>query len=475
MDILTRTVSEPLRRILPGIAIDLAHAYRRAGFGLWLVGGWVRDALLGSVHADLDFATDAGPEGSLEVLDKWSGGKVWTTGFEFGTVAAQRGDTRIEVTTFRTEVYPPDSRNPEVSFATDLETDLSRRDFTINALAITLPEVSLVDPFGGAADLAGKRIRTPLEPEVSFGDDPLRMLRALRFASTLDFVIDPGTLEAIGRMRERLAIVSLERIRDEFTKLMLGKVPSRTLYLVDATGLAEEFLPELPALKLEQDPVHRHKDVFHHSLAVLENVCSMDVEDPDLALRLAALLHDIAKPKTRQITPEGVTFHHHEVVGADIAELRLKELRYPSRLVQEVRELIYLHLRFHGYGEHWSDRAVRRYVRDAGALLGKLNLLVRADCTTRNPRRAQELAGRIDELELRIRELAAQEELARLRPSLDGHEVMQHLGLPPGPLVGQALEFLMDIRLDEGEISKEEAHARLAEWYARMGRGDASP
>lgn len=454
-------------RSIPAAAKDLAEAYARAGFGVWLVGGWVRDALLGAAAPDLDFATDARPPQSLEILSGWSKGKVWKTGMEFGTLGAERDGTRVEVTTFRSEVYRHDSRNPEVSFAEDLTSDLSRRDFTINAMAIALPDVEIVDPFGGLHDLAAGRIRTPLAPEVSFSDDPLRMLRALRFTSTLGFEVDPALLVAIDGMRERLAIISRERVRDEFSKLMLGREASRALDLAASTGLASEFLPELPALRLEQDPVHRHKDLFRHTLAVLDNVCEADREEPDLILRLAALLHDVGKPKTRQVGPEGVTFHHHEAVGAQMAESRLRELRYAGRVVEEVREVVYLHMRFHSYRLGWTDRAVRRYVRDAGALLGRLNTLVRADCTTRNPERATALARRIDELEERIRDLAASEELLRLRPALDGHEVMARLGIPPGPLVGEALDFLMEIRLDEGEISKEEALGRLDEWFAR--------
>lgn len=454
---------------IPPPAVRLAEVFARAGFGLWLIGGWVRDALLGTVHSDLDFATNARPNETQEVLTRWAKGKIWTTGFAFGTVGAQKGDLRVEVTTFRSEVYRDDSRNPEVHFADDLETDLSRRDFTVNALAISLPGGEVIDPYSGLQDLAGGRIRTPLEPEVSFSDDPLRMLRALRFASTLGFVIDPSVLDGIERMRDRLSIISRERIRDEFSKLMLGKSGSSALDLAVSTGLANEFLPELPALRLEQDPIHRHKDVFRHTLAVLDNVVETDKEDPDLALRLAALLHDIGKPKTRQITSDGVSFHHHEVVGADIAEARLRELRYPSRLIATVRELVYLHLRFHTYRLGWTDKAVRRYVRDAGPLLGQLNTLVRADCTTRNIARAQELSRRMDELEFRIRELAAKEELSRMRPALDGNEVMEHLGIRPGPVVGEALEVLMEIRMERGEVSKEEAFNHLDRWWRARG------
>lgn len=448
------------------MAFDLAEAFAARDFGIWLVGGWVRDALLGKVQEDLDFATDARPEQSLEILKAWGWGRPWTTGFEFGTVGVQAGDQRLEVTTFRQEVYRADTRNPEVAFAEKLETDLSRRDFTINALAIKLPEVELVDPFGGLSDLAAKRIRAPISAEISFSDDPLRMLRAVRFASTLDFELDPSVSDAIAAMHDRLGIVTRERVRDELSKLMLGRAPSRGLDLATRTGLAGEFLPELPALSLEQDPIHRHKDVFHHTLAVLDNVCASDRDEPDLVLRLAAVLHDVGKPKTRQITPEGVSFHHHEVVGAEMAEARLRELRYPSRVVAEVRELVYLHLRLHSYKLGWTDRAVRRYVRDAGHQLGRLNALIRADCTTRNPKRARELARRVDELEEWIRDLATREELGRMRPALDGHEIMEHLGIKPGPLVGEAYNFLMEIRMDEGEIPKDEAYRRLDEWRA---------
>jgi poly(A) polymerase len=457
---------------IPKIAFELARAFEARGFGIWLVGGWVRDALLGRVQEDLDFATDARPEQSLEALKAWGRGKPWTTGFEFGTVGVQVGEHRLEVTTFRREVYRADSRNPEVTYADDVETDLSRRDFTINALAIRLPEVELVDPFGGLSDLAARRIRAPLSPEVSFSDDPLRMLRAVRFASTLDFEIDPAVMAAIGAMHERLGIVSRERVRDELSKLMIGAAPSRGLDLATQSGLAGEFLPELPALQLEQDPIHRHKDVFRHTLAVLDNVCALDRDRPDLVLRLAAVLHDVGKPKTRAITPEGVSFHHHEVVGARMAEHRLKELRYPSKVVDAVKELVYLHLRLHSYKLGWTDRAVRRYVRDAGPLLGQLNSLIRADCTTRNPARARELARRVDELEEWIRDLASREELSKMRPALDGHEIMARLGIKPGPLVGEAYEFLMEIRMDEGEIPKEEALRRLDDWYAARGAPD---
>jgi len=451
---------------IPEPALSLARSYKTSGYGLWLVGGWVRDAILGDTHSDLDFATDALPEESVKILKKWSGASPWTSGIEFGTVGAQKDSNKMEVTTFRSETYPEDSRNPSVTFARDLKTDLSRRDFTINAMAIELPEQEIIDPFGGLKDLSERRIVTPLGSELAFSDDPVRMLRALRFASTLDFNVDPEVLAGITKMAPRLKIVSRERVRDEFTKLILGKAPARALHLAAETSLAEQFIPDLPRLKLEQDPIHRHKDVYTHTLAVFEKVTLSDADDPDLALRLAALLHDIGKPKTRQITPKGVTFHHHEVVGADMAEARLRDLRYPGRLIDEVREIVYLHLRFHTYRLGWTDKAVRRYVRDAGAALGKLNTLVRADCTTRNMEKARRLGRRMDELEQRIAELASKEELSRVRPALDGGQVMAHLDLKPGPIIGQALDFLMEIRMDEGPIPEEEAKRRLTEWYA---------
>ena len=454
------------RNAVPGPALELAQAFGQAGWPLYLVGGWVRDALIGTVSPDLDFTTPAPPQESLRLLDRWSRARVWTTGIEFGTVGAQKDKVRVEVTTFRTERYTEGSRNPTVTFATELDTDLSRRDFTINAMAIAVPEVKLIDPFGGLDDLAQRRIRTPLSPEISFEDDPLRMLRALRFASTLDLVINPEVISAIGALHSKLRIVSAERIREELNKLVTGRAPSRALRLAGETGLAGEFFPELPRLHLEQDPIHRHKDVFGHTLAVLDNAIALEDGGPDLILRLAAIFHDVGKPATREITPEGVTFHHHEVVGAEMTEARMRALRYPAATIAQVRQLVYLHLRLHSYRLGWTDKAVRRYVRDAGALLGTLNTLVRSDCTTRNERKAAQLSARIDELEERIRDLAAREELMALRPALDGRQVMEHLGVPPGPVVGRALAFLMEIRLDEGEISEEEAYRQLDTWWA---------
>jgi poly(A) polymerase len=440
----------------------LAAKFRAASHELYLVGGWVRDAALGRTHEDLDFATDATPDETLELV-KPIATNVWLQGVEYGTVGAEIDDLRMEITTFRTERYQPSSRHPDVSFAPDIETDLSRRDFTINAMAIRLPERDKVDPFDGVGDLEARLIRTPIDPDESFGDDPLRMLRAFRFASQLDFRIDDSVMEAVGRLKEKLTTVSAERIRDELSKLLLGQSPGRALEAAEETGITDLFLPELSSLKLEQDPVHRHKDVFHHTLAVVERT------DPKLELRLAALLHDIGKPKTRRIGPEGVSFHHHEIVGAKMAADRLRELRYPNEIVDAVGELIRLHHRFHTYRLGWTDSAVRRYVRDAGGLLGDLNALVRADCTTRNPDRARTLAERMNELEARIAELATREQLDRIRPDLDGVQVMAFLGVPPGPVVGEALEWLLEARLEEGPLGEDEAYRRLEAWAHGKG------
>lgn len=442
--------------------LDLADRFTAAGHELYLVGGPVRDALLGRPHQDLDFATSATPDKTLALV-KPVADNVWLQGAKFGTVGAEIAGVHMEITTFRTERYQPSSRHPDVSFESDIETDLSRRDFTVNAMAVRLPDREPVDPFGGVKDLSAKVLRTPIAPEESFSDDPLRMLRAFRFASQLDFGVDSASMDAIAALKERITTVSAERIRDELARLLLGQKPGRALELAEATGLTEYFLPELSALKLEQDPVHRHKDVFHHTLAVIERT------DPVLELRLAALLHDIGKPRTRRIGPEGVSFHHHEVVGSDMAEQRLRALRFPNDVVLAVKEIIRLHHRFHTYRLGWTDSAVRRYVRDAGSLLGPLNDLVRADCTTRNAVKAKELGRRMDELEARIAELAEKEELARIRPELDGNQVMAFLGVPPGPIVGEALAFLLELRLDEGLVGEEEAYERLESWARDRG------
>ena len=437
--------------------------FRDANHELHLVGGWVRDAVVGRQGKDIDLATDAKPAEVIRILQGWADSRH-LVGIRFGTVGARKGDFELHITTFREEVYQEDSRHPEVTFAREIEADLSRRDFTINAMAVRLPDGELIDPFRGLYDLAHGKLKTPLEPEISFGDDPLRMLRAARFMSTLGVKPLPEVVQAIARMHERLRIVSPERIQEELSKLLQGTHVDRALMLIVDTGLADVFLPELPALRLEQDPVHQHKDVFRHTLAVVKQ-CAKD----NLVLRLAALLHDIGKPKTREITPEGVQFHHHEVVGARMAEERLRALRYPERVVQDVRKLVELHLRFHTYGAGWTDGAVRRYVRDAGHLLDDLNQLTRADCTTQNPRTAEMFRRLQDDLEERIARLAEQENLAAIRPPLDGHQIMQHLGLEPGPLVGEAREFLLEHRLEHGPIEEEYAYRLLEEWARKRG------
>ena len=458
--------SDALKGILevPDVARELGALFQRAGYQLYMVGGAVRAAVLGQSAREFDFATDARPHEVTALLQDWADAR-YLIGVRFGTVGARKGGDVVEITTFREEVYAEDSRHPVVTFAKDIETDLSRRDFTVNAMAIRLPDVEFVDPFKGLYDLAHKRLRTPLAPEVSFGDDPLRMLRAARFVSTLGMEPAPEVVEAITEMRDRLRIVSAERVQGELSKLLLGDHVDRGLDFLVRTGLADIFLPELPALQVEQDPVHRHKDVFRHTLAVVKRT------EPDLVLRLAALLHDIGKPQTRQITPEGVQFHHHEVVGARMAEERLKALRYPGDVVSDVRTLVEMHLRFHTYRLGWSDGALRRYVRDAGPLLDRLNQLTRADCTTQNPDKARALAALQDELEERIARMAEDENLAAIRPPLDGNQVMEHLGIPPGPQVGEALSYLLELRMDRGPIPEDEAYRLLDEWWRQKGHG----
>jgi poly(A) polymerase len=450
---------------VPPLAIELGERFRTARYQLYLVGGAVREQLMGHPsRGDFDFATDAKPEVTLRILQGWAEAK-YLQGIRFGTVGAMKAGVDLEITTFRKEIYPQDDRHPHVTFGDRIEDDLARRDFTVNAMAIRVPEGEFVDPFGGVRDLAAKRLDTPLDPEVSFGDDPLRMVRAARFISSLELTPTQRVIQAMREMADRLEIVSAERIRDELSRLLLSPNPSRGLELIVATGLADRFLPELPALRLQQDPVHRHKDVLKHTFVVVENC------ESDLVLRLAALLHDIGKPGTRQITPEGVQFHHHEVVGARMAEVRLRALRYPNEVVTDVVKLVEMHLRFHSYRLGWSDSAVRRYVREAGSLLDRLNQLVRADCTTRNREKAKALAALQDDLELRIARLSEQENLDQLRPPLDGNQVMEHLGIAPGPLVGEALDHLMEQRLDRGPISEEEAYRLLDAWWRNRNGG----
>ena len=445
----------------------LATRFTDAGHRLYLVGGVVRDAVLDRLQpgGDLDFTTDAHPSQTLDLVKGWADA-VWTQGQRFGTIGLAKAGRNMEITTHRAEAYRPDSRKPDVSFADAVEADLARRDFTVNAIALSLPDLRLYDPFDGIDDLAASRLRTPLAPEESFSDDPLRMLRAARFVAGYRLTPDPALIEAISTLRSRLDIVSDERIRDEFDKLMVVEQPAAGLWLLVETGLAEEFLPELPALALEQDPIHRHKDVLAHTIAVVENT------SPQRLLRLAALFHDVGKPKTRSFGPNGlVSFHHHEMVGARMTRDRMRALRYSVEDIETVSRLVELHLRFHTYRMGWTDSAVRRYVRDAGPLLEQLNELTRCDCTTRNPAKARALARRMDELEERITALQAQEELRAIRPDLDGNQVMAHLGLPPGPAVGEALAFLLELRLDEGPLGQEEAGRRLDAWYASRPTG----
>jgi poly(A) polymerase len=458
---------------------ELAERFARAGHRLYLVGGSVRDAIVApagpprgpagvdedghrpqGAPQDLDLTTDALPEETEAVVRGWAD-SVWLQGRRFGTVGATKGGRVYEITTHRAETYLPESRKPEVAFGDSVEVDLSRRDFTVNAMALSLPELELIDPYGGLGDLAARRLRTPLDPHVSFGDDPLRMLRAARFVAGLGMVPDEELVAAVREMAERLRIVSAERVRDELDKLLVVPTPSPGLWFVVETGLAAQFLPEVPALALEQDPIHRHKDVLAHTLAVVDKTSS------DRLLRLAALLHDIGKPRTRAFGEGGVTFHHHEVVGARMARDRLEALRYPKGDIEVVVRLVELHLRFHTYRLGWTDKAVRRYVRDAGPLLERLNELTRSDCTTRNPARAKALARRMDELERRIAELRAAEELDAIRPELDGRQVMEQLGIPAGPLVGEALAYLLELRLEEGLLGEDEVRRRLHDWWAR--------
>ena len=456
----------------------LASAFAAAGHRLYVVGGTVRDLLLGDASFttadDIDLTTSARPD-EIKACLNGVADAVWTQGERFGTIGARIGDRVYEITTFRAESYTDDSRKPHVVYADDVETDLARRDFTVNAMALEVTSTApvLVDPHDGAIDLATKVLRTPLSPEESFSDDPLRMLRAARFITRLDLVPTDDLVAAVRDMASRLAIVSAERIRDEFDKLICAAHPTAGLWFLVETGLADQFLPELPAMRLEHDPIHRHKDVLTHTFAVVENVrphaeLEEDRRDFDFRIvRLAALFHDIGKPRTRgYLKGKGTTFHHHDVVGAKMTKRRLVEMRYSNDDVEAITELVALHLRFHTYRLGWSDSAVRRYVRDAGDLLAELNVLTRCDCTTRNERKARTLSRRMDELEERISELAEAEEIAAIRPELDGRQVMEHLGVTPGPVIGEALAYLLEIRLEEGLIGSDEALARLDAWYA---------
>jgi len=450
----------------------LSSRFSAAGHRLYLVGGTVRDLLLGAPATDIDFdaTTTAHPE-EIKRIVAGIADAVWTQGERFGTIGLRIGSRTCEITTHRAEAYDADSRKPEVRFSDDVETDLSRRDFTINALALELTSDSpvLVDPFGGADDLMTRTLRTPLSAEESFSDDPLRMLRAARFISQLEVAPDPSIPAAVSRMSERLSIVSMERVRGEFDKLMTTRRPSPGLWFLVDTGLIDQFMPELRLMRLEQDPIHRHKDVLTHTIAVVENVQDDARGDFDFRItRLAALFHDIGKPRTRSVKDgKGVTFHHHEVVGARMTRDRMRAMRYPTADIDAVSELVAKSGRFHTYQMGWSDSAVRRYVRDAGDWLAELNVLTRCDCTTRNEKKAARLSKRMDEMEERIADLAQREELASLRPEIDGVQVMETLGVGAGPAVGAALEFLMDIRLEEGLIGEEAVVRRLQDWWVQ--------
>jgi len=452
------------------LASSLAHAFKAKGFTLALVGGPVRDAILGRLGNDLDFTTNALPQETKKILNEWAE-NVWDTGIAFGTVAGKRGDTTVEVTTYRTEKYDADSRKPEVEYGKDILGDLSRRDFTVNAMALELTgaQPEFIDPFDGLADLSKKILRTPGLPDDSFNDDPLRMMRAARFASQLGFEIAPEVLTSMHNLAQRITIISAERIRDEFTKILMSPNPRTGITILVDSGLAELVIPEIPKLRLEVDEHHHHKDVYEHSITVLEQAMMQEerLGGANLVIRLAALLHDIGKPKTRSfIEGGGVSFHHHEVVGARLAKKRLQELRFDGDTIEAVELLTALHLRFHGYGDgEWSDSAVRRYVRDAGELLIHLHVLTRADCTTRNKAKATRLSNVYDSLEARIDVLMEQEELSKIRPDLDGAQVMQILDLKPSREVGAAMDFLMELRLDQGPIGVEKATEQLLAWW----------
>lgn len=477
----SKAVLEATGRVRPALTPavvalgGIPAAFAEAGHQLALVGGCVRDAALGRVGNDLDLTTDAPPERVRQLL-RGEVEALWETGIRFGTVGARRAGYQIEITTFRAESYAPDSRKPTVAFGTELVEDLARRDFTINAMAVRLPTGELDDPFGGMPDLVAGLLRTPGPPEVSFGDDPLRMLRAARFVSQLGVRIEPATLAAIGDMALRLEIVSAERVRDELVKLILGPHAADGVRVMVDTGLADIVLPEVPALSLEIDEHRRHKDVYQHSLTVLEQAIALEtshdpVLEPDFTLRFAALLHDIGKPRTRRFTSDGVSFHHHEVVGAKMTRKRMRDLRFSNEQVDEVSRLVELHLRFHGYGGgEWSDAAVRRYVRDAGPLLSRLHKLTRADCTTRNRRRAAALQASYDDLERRIDVLAQAEELDAMRPELDGTQIMAILGIPPGPAVGRAYRHLLELRLERGLLGPDQAEVELRRWWEQQAR-----
>jgi poly(A) polymerase len=469
-----KRVAAELDRIAPVID-ELGTRFRDAGHELALVGGPVRDAMLGRLHQDLDFATSAHPADTERLLHDWADA-VWDVGRAYGTIGARVGPWLVEITTYRSEEYDPESRKPAVAYGDTLDGDLGRRDFTVNAMAMRLPERAFEDPYGGLVDLAARVLRTPGRPEDSFSDDPLRMMRAARFAAQLGFTVDPAVVEAMTAMAGRIGIISPERVHDELVKLVCAPWPRRGLTLLVDTGLATYVLPELPALALERDEHHRHKDVYEHTLTVLEQSIGLEHRlaaageepRPDFISRFAALMHDVGKPRTRRFLEDGsVTFHHHDVVGAKLTRKRMQALRFSNDEIDAVSRLVELHLRFHGYGTgEWTDSAVRRYVRDAGDQLERLHILTRADCTTRNRRKAERLRRAYDDLEARIARLSEQEELASIRPDLDGNQIMEILGMSPGPEVGEAYRFLLEKRLDDGPMSYDEARRALLDWWS---------
>jgi len=460
----------PLKPLLT----NLGNRFQEAGYELSLVGGPVRDAFLGRLGQapDLDFTTNARPEQILALLEGFAE-TTWDVGIRFGTVGARISGQECEITTYRSEHYDPDSRKPEVNFGESLLGDLGRRDFTINAMALRLPELTLVDEFNGIQDLAAGIIRTPHSPQMSFTDDPLRMMRAARFAGQLDFSVDGPTLQAMVEMHERITIVSIERCQVEFMKIVMSDHPRLGLKLLVDTGIAEYVFPELPGMRLTTDEHLQHKDVYEHSLTVLDQAIKLEtthepVSGPDPVLRLSALFHDIGKPRTRKFDEGKVSFHHHEIVGARLSKSRLKALRFDGETIEQVETLVALHLRFHGYGDgEWTDSAVRRYVRDAGELLTHLHVLTRADCTTRNLKKAERLARVYDSLEARIAKLMEEEELSKIRPDLDGAQVMKLLGIKPSAAVGNALDFLLELRLENGPLGEERATEELLNWWSK--------
>jgi poly(A) polymerase len=454
-DNLIRVIDYPIVR-------ELSDLFESKGKKLYLVGGTVRDAFLGQLHEDFDFTTDAKPEDIIEVVKPWAE-NLWLVGIKFGTVGLSKGQYKIEITTMRSEVYTDSTRRPQVKFDTDILYDLSRRDFTVNAMAVELPGAKLIDPFDGRKDLAEKVLRTPMTPKQSFTDDPLRMMRAVRFVSTMGMKLSPDVEEALGLYRAELARVSAERIRDELSKMLVGREPAKALRLLLRTGLNDLFVPELANLQITQDPEYHHKDVIEHTLTVVKNA------EPDLVLRLAALFHDVGKPETKEIIDGKVTFYNHDAVGAGITRRRLRALKYPKIIIDEVTHLIYQHMRVYTYRMGWTDKAVRKYIKDAGELREKLNALIRADCTTKNPRKMRQSLNVLEELEERIVGLEAEEETAKIRPPIDGNDVMKYLGMQPGPQVGEAMRMLLDARLD-GEIeSPEEAYALIDKWAKAKG------